>query len=251
MQFQGREYSQTVSPANGPMNLDAGKPTPQEAMQSGLVSIAFLGVSSVGLLVVYGFAPSDPVFSYGGRFQVPLWRLLGMLIGTLFSCFSWRFAYAYARMSLTLWDSYVMRLDKWDTLQRRLFAEQGGLNIQTKVSIYTISVQSPKDVAISAMLIHRELANQNRAILTVRGIEDRNGKLYMRRSNGSQLLMGEIGGTMPEKLLNRFATLGLIEGRKERHSGVWVPRTELEAFNMVVDRWRDTSAPIDSEYVND
>jgi hypothetical protein len=232
--FERREYKQTVSPAVGPMNLDAGKPTPQEALHTGGVTLAFLFVGAIGLFALRLFSLS----SFETWANAPSWKWIGHVVIIAYVCFALAFAVAYARMSLRLWGHYVMRVEEWHDAQLEAFRLQGGLQIEQAWTYEQILHFNMRDAAFMAIKIHRDVQNGNTQSLTVRGLEGSTGAQYIIADSHKRQYAGKIEGTVSEKLLDTYARLGLIEGRKERQSGRWVPQSEQEAFDMVVKRWQ-------------
>lgn len=228
-----QQYTLATRPADSPMNLDAGKPTPTEALLTTGVNLVFLLASALGGWIAYAFAPKRQYDEF------TTWGYIGFGLGVLIGLYCLQQAYAYGSLTRKGWHSYYARLDEWHSATLDFYERAQGLETVSSVSVYDYDPNVPHHVLLTALAVHRRIALEGgagrRAAFSVRALE---GPLMLGDSGSRHLVkIGELKGTKPEKMSNMMAALGLIRDRRANYAGVWVPSDEAEVIELVAKNW--------------
>lgn len=231
MMLPKQQYTLATRPADAPMDLNEGKPTPREALLTTGVNLAFLLASALGGWVAYAFAPKRDFDSF------TTWGYIGFGLGCLIGLYCLHQAYSYGKITRQGWISYYRRLDDWHVAALDMYERAQGLETVSSISVYDYDPNVPHHVIMTALAVHRQITHEGytgkQAPFSVRALE---GPLMI---GGSRNLVkiGELKGTKPEKMSNTMARLGLISGRKPNYAGTWVPSSEGEVIEIIARNW--------------
>ena len=237
--MQETKLIKAVRPAQSPMDLNAGKPDPKEALLNSGVTALFLITATVGALIFVIFLPSrgDSIAFWEYNF-IGYGKMIGLLTGLSFAIFGALNARLYSSVTKEGWASYYRRLEDWHNAMLEAFDNTGGQESVTQISSYSIDPKIPAHTLAVALAVHQALeASGNKTArgyaYSTRGL---NGSQFFRTSNGL-LLAGELFGTKPEELNRLFVELGLITNQKPGYAGEWACRSIEEVMSKVLNNW--------------
>lgn len=145
--FSGRTTTSVSMPANGPIDLNAGKPTFSElAPLFGLSLLALLPVAIGGALLNWSFPRSDAAL--GG------WQLLGMLLGGLLVFAGGSFFRALSATVPAAVRDYYARINEWHQAQLDKYIEGDGQITAVQVSEWEYSPTDPRKVAFALLAVY-------------------------------------------------------------------------------------------------
>jgi hypothetical protein len=213
MQFQGTERTQQIKPAPPPIDLNSGRLDIIRATLAGAFVIVSLLVAALGIAIVIYFDSAVVVVLGMGI------AIVGILLGGV-----------VLYVSITEWLDHRVRVREWHEAAITTYEALRGAEQVEQVSEWELSASNPAHVLIAALWVHlRRQEGENNA--------------YTVRKLGSPIFLGSrrVGNLTKMKaeiMAQQFQRLGLIEGRREGYSGIWVPETADQIVDMVVKRWR-------------
>lgn len=217
-------------PATAPMDLDVGKPTPKAALLTSGLTLVFMLFAAIGAWVAYAFQPQYNEWNFA--------RFTGASLGTMIALFGLVQSYLYTRITWSSWSSYNSRLDDWHETMLNAYAAVDGQETTVETNQFFLSCDMPHHVLITALVIHRKVmttATTRQLPYSRRGLEE---TLYLGANDNHNLLkVGELTGTMPERMSAKLASLGLITGRANNTAGYWIPQSTDEVIELVTRNW--------------
>jgi hypothetical protein len=238
-----KQISQTriTRPAQSPVDLNAGKPDPKEALFNAGLTMLFLVFGALGAWVSVAFGPHrgenlNP-FDYGFVGYV---RAVGTFLGWAVAGTALHFAWIYSDITKRGWRSYHDRLEAWNDAMLSAFDTAGGQETLENTNIIEIKPVLARDVLAVALCIHQEM-KQDRTKreyeypYSTRGLDR---SLYLSsQGRGNQVLAGTLTGTRPEAVNAVFRQLGLVRGATPGYAGTWAPRNEGEVIELIAGNW--------------
>ena len=215
------------------MDLNAGKPDPKEAAFNALFT---LGAYLIAGIAALAFVWSLPETDFTGYIAWHLTNVIGILVSGLIVFATLRYGWAMGNITVKLWHGYHSRIERWNDEVIRSYRAMHGQEITNTVSIYELDPNVPSHVLITALLVQHRLAhaaNQRELPWSTRGLADR---LELTSGNNS-VLLGELGGTRPERMSMRLAELGFISNRKPGSAGNWVPQSYDDIIENYARQW--------------
>lgn len=216
-------------PAHSPMDLNAGEPSPKAALFTSGLTLLFMILAALGAWLGYLFAPE-----YGEWTFV---RVVGASLGTLMALFSLLQTRLYTKITWLGWTKYYERLADWHDTMLDAYQVNDGQETYTETNLYALTCDMPHHVLVTALVIHHRLnsgASTRQLPYSRRGLEE---PLYLGIGGSNLVRMGELLGTMPERMGSKLATLGLISGRSNNTAGEWIPQSEREVIEIFVRNW--------------
>lgn len=204
---------QETRPAAPPIDLGTGGlEIVQALMAGGFVLLALLVVVLGAGMVIYFRSPVVVILGAGVA-------LIGLAFGgtVLF-------------VSVTTWLDHRKRVQEWHDAAIGTWLEQNGAERVEQVTEWEMSATNPAHVLIAAMWVHMRLQDGENGAYTVRKL---NTALFLCNRR-----VGNLSKLSAENMGQQFARLGLIEGRREGHSGEWVPQSADDVLRLVVENWR-------------
>lgn len=235
------QHSTLTRPALAPMDFNAGKPNPKDALFNSGLTLLFVLVAAIGAWISIVFGPRSGESALPMEYNFIGWaRAIGLLMGWATAATCIRFALSYGSITEKGWTSYYNRLEDWHTISIAAFRDQGGQEVEDTLTTWELRPTLARDVLAVALCIHREmrLDRATRAYewpYSTRGLDR---SLYLSsESKGNQVLIGSLTGTRPEEVNAIFTQLGLIRGAKPGYAGAWAPRNEGEVIELVASNW--------------
>lgn len=213
MEIRGSERTQQTRPAAPPIDLNAGRlDIVRAALAGGFVLVALLVVVLGACMVIY--------------FRSPAVVVLGIGVAGIGLAFGGTVLY----VSVTEWTDHRRRVQEWHEAALSTYVDMNGAERVEQVSEWEMTATNPAHVLVAAMWVHMRLQDGESGPFTVRKL---NTALFLCNRR-----VGNLSKIGAEHMGQQFARLGLIEGRREGHSGVWVPETADDVLRLVVDNWR-------------
>lgn len=228
----GARYTMMQKPADSPMMLDAGKPTPREALLTTGVTLAFLAAAMLAALLVYAFSPKSTLDEW-----TP-WGIIFASGSGLIALYCLQQAYSYGSITRKGWVSYYSRLEDWHSAVLEAYTDMQGIETITSVDVYSYDPTVPHHVLLTALAVHMQLMNglaQGRQVpFSVRALE---GSLMFGTNERNLIRIGELAGTTPEKMANTLADVGLIKGRRNNYAGTWAASSLEDVVSIFTQNW--------------
>jgi hypothetical protein len=221
--LSARSSSKLTAPAQAPMSLDSGKPTPRDALLVGGVTLACWAAAAVGAWIATLFGPHG----YEEISSIGLGRAIGMGLGLLMAGTGLWIGIDFARLTRRGWVSYQDRLEDWHTIVANSWEAQGGQVVEEHSNEWELRADKPDEVWWFITAMHRA------------AVEGREAPWALRRVTEEGVWIGNrkiaINTNQARLMVDNLVQMGYITGRTERHPGRWVPAT-LDDAAAIYDR---------------
>lgn len=231
-QPNGARYTMLTRPADSPMLLDAGKPTPREALLTTGVTLAFLAAAMLAALLVYAFTPKSSLDEW-----TP-WGAIAAGGCTLIAVYCLMQAHAYGTVTRKGWVGYYARLEEWHNAVLDSYVNLQGVETVQSIDVYSYDPSVPHHVLLTALAVHMQLTNGlgtgRQVPFSVRALD---GSLMLGSNDRNLVRIGELNGTTPEKMANALAAVGLIRDRRNNYAGTWTANTLEDVVTTFLNNW--------------
>lgn len=226
------DASERVRMANIPMTLDVGRFNAADARSSLTLVLAVLGVSCLGALVVVAAAPHNnyqTVSDLSGFRQVAWW------FGIVVSLLAFGVALVALHVTVTEWRSYQRRLEEWHTATIEAYQDAGGQEVERAVSVFELTDASPAHTLLVALAVQQSITQGSQS--KPWSVSNLEGDVWLKGSRGNLVKIGVVSPSGSERFGKRLAELGLVEGRKNRSAGRWLPESTDQVVTLIADNW--------------
>lgn len=217
MQLRQSEATLVTRPVAPPINLDAGRLDIGRAALAGGFVLGALTIATIGIWLFR--LSTDPI---GGS-------ALGAILGAIMSLVGLIFGLAVLYISVREWTDHRSRVADWHAVALAAYESQGAIETVEQVSNAELSIENPGHFLIAALWIHQRYIEGDPTPFSTRNMY---GPIFLAGRR-----VGAISKTSAERFGQRFAQLGLIQGRSEGQAGEWVPATADEVISLVVRNW--------------
>ena len=223
--------SEVSRPVRSPMDLDVGRINPREALGIALLTISSLFVATLGGILAWAVIPSGAL----GTSLVDMsswsgWRVAFFLFGTGVAVIGGGLAVTLLQLTYQDWTEYRERLNAWHSVAIKAYIAQDGKETERTMTVSDLSPALPLHMLAVALSAHRRVIQGTSGAFSVRALE---GPVFL-----GGVRLGDLSPSAAEQASKNLAALGLIKGRGPRQSGEWVPQSESEIVNLLVDNWK-------------
>lgn len=218
MEMYTRERSRQAAPVAPFVDLDVGAVDIKDAALSFAFAFGMLVVAALGALILK--------YSYTEAY----WNHLSAAFGLCVSLVAVYMGWTVLSLTLARWQAHQERLAAWDAAALAGYSALGGSTYTDEVTEYSFSADNPLHVAWCALDVMRRVRAGDELPWATRRLR---GPLFL----GSRRV-GELSKTEAERMAQRFAALGFIQGRQEGYAGRWCVESADVVFDAVAGaRW--------------
>ena len=221
----GEQLTRTTAPAQLPVNLSAGEPTPRGAILTTLtiLAIGLIGAMGLGLLMLA--VPTG----YGSEWSI--WRVFLAGIGLWIFAVSAVLAGTMFQNVRYSWNVYYDRMEEWHQAALAAYNAQNGLQVTESYDRYNLDPTRYGDVLAVVRAIYRSAEPQS--AFTRRALEE---PLFL--DDGAHAVqIGTLNGIAPERIGTLLSKLGVISGRSARVAGTLAPPSFEDAVQIIDANW--------------